>query len=764
MRLLNAIFLRVLTVLCVCERSVATVPDLRNVVAPTNVQEKAVRELIIRTIGEDASRSFAVHVDNTMPLKSFNIEKTSPTTITLKGSDGVSVAKGFHHYLKYYLHKHIEWTNTRVVLESPLQLPNVSIFSKSASDFIYYQNVCTWSYSFAWWNFATWRRHIDWMAMMGVSLTIAPIQEYIWNEVYVSLGLTKSEIDEHFAGAAFQAWQRMGNMHGWGGPITPTYRRLQKVLQQRILKAERDLGMRVALPAFAGHLPVAMTRIFPNTTFTPVDRWNRFPDRYCCTVFLDPTEPLFQEIAVKFLKLTIEIYGSDNIYFCDPYNEVSPRERTVDYLRATSYHIYESMRSVDNSAIWMLQDWLFQRLDLWTRELTKAFLTGVPVGKLLVLDLQSEEFPQYEQTHFFYGQPFIWCMLHNFGGTLGMHGSVDIVNTRIRTARNMVNTTMVGVGTTPEGINQNYAMYELVLERGWAQDDFNVSAWFDTYADVRYGVRDERLRKVWQLLRESVFSYSGFVKIRGRYPITKRPSPNLYPWTWYNTTIVYEAWKLFLTALEDTKIPEPNLQFSTHDVVDLTRQFIQQTFDKLYVNLMAAYRDKQMERFVYIAERLLEILNDLEAILSTNMDFSISPWLESARSLGRTPAEKQLFEMNARNQITSWGPTGQIHDYATKQWSGIVIDYYRPRWELFLQMLLRSLQRNEKFDENEFNQRVSREIENPFSILRKVYPSEPVGDSFTIAKYIYNKWTAYQESLRYKEYCAVPVSTDYVNK
>ena len=34
--------------------------------------------------------------------------------------------------------------------------------------------------------------------------------------------------------------------------------------------------------------------------------------------------------------------------------------------------------------------------------------------------------------------------------------------------------------------------------------------------------------------------------------------------------------------------------------------------------------------------------------------------------------EKLLYEYNARNQITLWGPDGQIVDYANKQWAGKV--------------------------------------------------------------------------------------------
>lgn len=47
---------------------------------------------------------------------------------------------------------------------------------------------------------------------------------------------------------------------------------------------------------------------------------------------------------------------------------------------------------------------------------------------MIILDLQSEEFPQFDRLQQYFGQPYIWCMLHDFGGTLGMFGSASIVN------------------------------------------------------------------------------------------------------------------------------------------------------------------------------------------------------------------------------------------------------------------------------------------------------------------------------------------------
>lgn len=242
--------------------------------------------------------------------------------------------------------------------------------------------------------------------------------------------MTDAEIDDHFAGPAFFAWQRMGNLRGWAGPLTQHFKSGSSMLQKQIVETLRRLGIAVALPAFAGHVPVAFKRIFPNASFETVQRWNRFPDEYCCPLFIDPIDPIFKQIGNLFLTEITKTYGQNNhIYFSDPFNEVNPSEWTVDYLGNVSQQIYATMRSVDEKAIWLLQGWMFVHSKTsWTNELIRAFLTAVPTGRILVLDLQADKMPRYMGTSSFYGQPFIWCMLHNFGGTLGMHGSFAGVN------------------------------------------------------------------------------------------------------------------------------------------------------------------------------------------------------------------------------------------------------------------------------------------------------------------------------------------------
>lgn len=390
------------------------------------VQANAALGVINRTIPHHA-HLFEVTIDIDLPLHTFQLFKTEADDIVqIRASSGVIACKGFYHYLKNYCNSHVSWEGYRIKM--PERLPSVNVSETSPSRYIYYQNVCTWSYSFAWWQWKDWQRHIDWIAMQGITLTLAPVQELVWNRVYTELGLTQSEIDDHFTGPGFFAWQRMGNIRGFAGPLSKRFMIWSSSLQKQMIASFQDLGIAFALPAFAGHVPQAFRRIFPNATYSQMDTWNRFPTEYCCPLFIDPLDPLFKKVGQLFLTNIIEEYGEGNhIYFADPFNEIDPIIRTPEYISQVSNTIYSTMTDIDPNAIWLLQGWFFLH-PMWNDKLVKAFLTAVPTGRILVLDLHADIRPQYIQTYSFHGQPFIWCMLHNFGGTLGMQGSFKVVN------------------------------------------------------------------------------------------------------------------------------------------------------------------------------------------------------------------------------------------------------------------------------------------------------------------------------------------------
>ena len=68
-----------------------------------------------------------------------------------------------------------------------------------------------------------------------------------------------------------------------------------------------------------------------------------------------------------------------------------------------------------------------------------------------------------------------------------------------------------------------------------------------------------------------------------------------------------------------------------------------------------------MPTFIRAAGRqLLDLLGDLDMVLGSDDHFLLGTWLESAKALATNDAERKLYEYNARNQITLWGPDGNV--------------------------------------------------------------------------------------------------------
>ena len=93
-------------------------------------------------------------------------------------------------------------------------------------------------------------------------------------------------------------------------------------------------------------------------------------------------------------------------------------------------------------------------------------------------------------------------------------------------------------------------------------------------------------------------------------------------------------------------------------------------------------------RLAAAGQRMLELITDLDALLATRREFCWAAG-SATRSAGRpTTPRRRLYEWNARTQITLWGPRdSMLHEYAQKQWSGMMRGFYGPRWQMFLDRL-----------------------------------------------------------------------------
>jgi len=659
------------------------------------------------------------------------LKEEDATILEVTANTGVAAIWGVNHYLKYFCNTHISWDTTRIEIPSPL--PEVNLTLTTVEKFRYYMNVCTFGYTYAFWQWPQWEKHIDWMALNGINLPLAFVaQEAIWDRVYRNFGLTTEDLNEHFAGPAFLPWQRMGNMEKWGGPLTPSWHTFTLELQHKTLDRMKGLGMTPVLPAFAGHIPKALVRLYPDITYTSAS-WNGFPSTY----LLDPTDSMFNEIGSRFIEEYIKEFGeTDHVYNCDSFNEMNPASNDPDFIRNSGKAIYEAISKVDENAVWVMQGWLFSG-KFWQEEQAKALLTSVEPGEMLVLDLDSTEKPHYESLHSYFGQPFIFNDLNNFGGNVAFFGRIGNIHDNLPIARNMDNSTIVGIGITLEGLSDAYPTAELMLEMSWRDNTVNdIDAWFSNYTRRRYGRDNINASEAWSILSKNVLDAT--VKFpRRELLVCSLPNINMEDFLWYDVSDIATSWDHFMTAIDDLK-EEEGFKF---DLVDITRQFIINVAPKFYHLAITAYTEKDGQSLVENSNKFLDMLTDLDAVLATNKNFLLGPWLEDAKSIpNEKPEDAELYEFNARNQITLWGPNGEIMDYATKQWSGLVSDYYYPRWELFYQTLFDCIKYNTTFDFHDYKTHFLEEIGKPFTMDSKLYPTQAIGNTIEIAKKIYNKW------------------------
>lgn len=656
--------------------------------------------------------------------------------IVLRGNNGVSVASALYYYLTEYCHCQITWNGTNLNL--PENLPEVTepVHKNSPYEYRYYLNYCTFNYSMSWWDWNRWEKEIDWMALHGINMPLAITgEEYVWDEVYRSYGFTDADLDSFFSGPAYFSWFWMGNLDGWGGPLPMTWKQTHRDLQKKILASERELGMTPVLPAFTGHVPASFKRFFPEAKLKQTNWGNDFGDTY----ILDANDPLFAKIGKKFLDAQTKIYGTNHLYSADTFNENTPPSDEPAYLSALSSKVFEGMKDADPDAVWVMQGWLFySHRDFWKAPQIKGLLDAVPNNRMIILDLAAEIEPVWKRTEAFYGKQWIWNMLHNFGGNITMFGRIETVATQPALAlADSTSGQMKGIGLTMEGIEQNPVLYELMTGNIWRNKPIDLQEWLKKYILNRYGNADAGLEKAWNILENTV--YNGKVIRDGAESIiVARPTFEGYR-RWARTKLNYApedllpAWDLFMKAIPECE----NSDGFQYDLVDLTRQVLANYALPVQQAFAEAYKANNKAAFNKYSAEFLGLIEDMDRLLATRKDFMLGPWITDARSWGGTGSEKALYEQNARDLITLWGDAGnRLHEYSNRQWSGLLDDFYKPRWEQFIGDVKSHWG---DFDQKQFDETI-KQWEWQWVTERKDYPTEPKGNSVAVARELYKKY------------------------
>ena len=638
----------------------------------------------------------------------------------IKGSSPVAMASGLNWYLKYHCNASVSWCGDQ--LDVPKPLPSVETFRKTTPyGRRYYFNYCTFSYTMAWWDWPRWEREIDWMALNGINMPLSVTgQEAVWQAVYRGLGLTDDELASFFVGPAYLPFGWMGCMDGWGGPLTQDWIDRHCELEKRIVARERELGMTPVLQGFTGHVPGALKSKFPEANLRQTSPWCGFP----ATNFLDPSDALFVRIGKAFIEEQTRQYGTDHLYASDTFIEMSPPSDDPAFLDAMGKAVFESISAADPEAVWVMQGWIFfNNPKFWKPAQSRAFLGAVPDDHMILLDLFCETKPVWLLTEAFYGKPWLWCIVHNFGGNLTLQGELAAIATGIPAAMaSPGHGRLRGIGMMMEGIEQNPVVYDLMTEMTWRTEAPELKTWVRDYARRRYGRENAGAEEAWQRLLESAYSVGGGTTP----PICARPSLG----SGICTTPGYDPLKL-LNAWETLAFESPelgSLDTYQYDQVNIGRQVLADFSSALCRRILDAYRDKDAKRLGEAGRQFTELIEDMNQLLATRKEFLLGRWLAAAEAWGTNVEQRRHYEWNARNQITLWGPRfSPLHEYAAKQWAGLLNGFYLPRWRMFLERLEAGLKNAAPFDAEAFQKDVTA-WEETWTHLASAYPVEPHGD------------------------------------
>ena len=161
----------------------------------------------------------------------------------------------------------------------------------------------------------------------------------------------------------------------------------------------------------------------------------------------------------------------------------------------------------------------------------------------------------------------------------------------------------------------------------------------------------------------------------------------------------------------------------------------------------------------------------MDSLLATDTAFMLGPWLAAARKLGGNATDctdtqiegdigncANFMEWNAKAQLTTWYPVigssatpqvqqhGRDHDYARKQWSGLLRDVQVPRAKLYQRQALQDAAAGQPFNKTAALLGYAKQSFMWQTDFGNHYPTESTGDAVTISTTLRKKYASFFKS------------------
>lgn len=647
---------------------------------------KSVQELVKRRTpwlaNQVVFKQLKSNRDDTFELKSIG----NKLVISATGANAAAV--GLNWYLKYYCNRSMSHMGDNLSAVSPIPQVRQLVRVAAPAKYRYALNYCTYNYTMSFYDWKDWEHELDWMALNGVNLMLTVNgMEAVWQKTLQQIGYSDQEINDFLVGPGYTAWWLMGNIQSWGAPMPQSQIDGRKALQQKMIARMKALGITPVLQGFYGMVPSSLKE---KTKARIIDQktWGAFkrPD------ILVPDQPEFSKIAAIYYSELRKAYGKDIQFFAgDPFHEGGITEG-ID-LKVAGNAIQKEMQKSFPGSTWVLQG--------WQDNPKQQMLDGLDKSHVLIQELFGEFTNNWEKRKGYDVTPFIWGVVNNFGERPGLYGKLQRFADEVdRIRKGPYKDVLKGVGILPEGLDNNPPVYDLMLELGWRKEHVEVKDWLAGFAKYRYGKSNTHIDQAWQGFLGTIYeSIPGYQEGASESVFCIRPALDLKPVShWGTRTRTYDLAKFKAAAVEFAKAaPEfSNVDTYQIDLINILRQVLANDGEQVFQRMMKAYQEKDSEQFAKVSAQFLDMIRLTDELLNAHPYYRLNTYKKQALNLGKTAEEKKVNIRNAMMLITYWGENNpaedNLHDYAYKEWGGLMKDYYLARWELYIDYLQKGLQ------------------------------------------------------------------------
>lgn len=648
---------------------------------------KAARGVIARTLGH-YPKNLVIEVTGPVSEGEYFSTEAKNGKLIVKGSSVTAACRGFYDYVTSGHYGMFTWTINNIQLpkafpDTPLKIVTTPFEHRQ------YMNVCTFGYTMPYWGWEQWERELDWMALHGIDMPLSPIgSEAIFARVWRSLGLTEEEIGDFMAGAAHLPWFRMGNMSGIDGHPSQEWYDKTIALEHKIIDRMNELGMSPVYNAFAGFVPKGLKRVFPDAELVETG-WADGPDYFSSFIF--PETELYQRIAKEYIKEWEKEFGKGRYYLADSFNEMKVpfaergTQERFDQIASYGQALYNSISSANPDAIWVLQGWMFgYQRHIWDPESIRALFSKVPDDRMLLLDLSVDfNYGIWENEYTWnyakgiYGKKWIYSTVPNFGGRTCPVGDLDFyLNGHLNALTSPNKGNLIGLGTAPEGVENNEVIYEIIADAAWSTSHKDIREWLRNYTVNRYGSCPDAIMEFWDKMLASDY---GFCSSRAQYRVQKKPFDGLGGRYSVSKTH-FEALEAFVAASDELG----NYSAYLTDLALWAGIYAFGKADVLAQQIHRAYLVGDKDTASSLEARFVDLMYRADRLLDLNPVTRLERWVGFAREWGKDSVESDKYETNAKRLVTTWGRGRRadgLDDYSCRMWSGLIRDYYLPRWQ-----------------------------------------------------------------------------------